>query len=182
MDAALLAIRTMPNESTKHSPAMLLFGYEMRTPSTWPSPQQDYVEGEIIEEVERRTRIIQYLRSTLHVKARETADLEKKRHKQRYDQAVHIRRRFKLGEQVLMKDNVPAGKFADRWIGPLTVTRVNESGTYHLRGPDMKRLQGAVNGDKLIPYHQHKTMIPDVQIQRAAQRFQAWINRYEPRQ
>lgn len=180
--AALLAIRTMPNESTKYSPAMLLFGYEMRTPSTWPAPQRDYIEGEIIEEVERRTRIIQYLTSTLHAKAKETAEKEKKRQKQRYDQDVHLRRRFKLGEQVLMKDSAPVGKFSDRWIGPLTVTRVNDSGTYHLQGPDMRRLQGAVNGDKLVPYYQHKRMIPDVQVQQAAQRFEAWIDRHEPRQ
>lgn len=34
VDMALLAIRTMPNESTKYSPSMLLFGYELRTPAT----------------------------------------------------------------------------------------------------------------------------------------------------
>lgn len=34
----LLSMRTTPNDATKYSPAMLLFGYELSIPSTWPPP------------------------------------------------------------------------------------------------------------------------------------------------
>lgn len=46
-----------------------------------------------------------------------------------------------------MKDQYPENKFADKWIGPMTVVRTNESGTYHLSGSNSRRLEGAVNGD-----------------------------------
>jgi len=36
LTAALLAIRNTRNDTTNFSPAMLLYGVEMRTPSTWP--------------------------------------------------------------------------------------------------------------------------------------------------
>ncbi|KAI8574962.1 hypothetical protein K450DRAFT_276045 [Umbelopsis ramanniana AG] len=38
LNAALLAIRTTQNDTTNFSPAMMLYGVEMRTPSTWPPP------------------------------------------------------------------------------------------------------------------------------------------------
>jgi transposase InsO family protein len=39
LTAALLAIRTTPNDTTNLSPAMLLYGMEMRTTSTWPTSE-----------------------------------------------------------------------------------------------------------------------------------------------
>lgn len=45
LEPALLAIRTMPNESTGHTAARLLYGFDLRTPAIWPSPQRDFVEG-----------------------------------------------------------------------------------------------------------------------------------------
>lgn len=173
--SALLAIRTSPNESTKFTPAMLLYGYEMRTPATWPAPRTDYVEGEFEDEIASRAKVIKYLTTALWEQAKNDAEIRKNRDKNRYDQNVGLRRRFKIGEQVLMRDKTPSGKFSDRWIGPLVVTRVNNSGTYYLDGPNGGRLRGAVHGDNLMPYRQSKNMIPDVQVKRAEQHFQAWI-------
>lgn len=99
------------------------------------------------------------------------------RDKRRYDQHVASRKRFRIGEQVLMRDKAPVGKFSDRWIGPLVVTKVNDHGTYHLAGPSSRKLDGAVHGDMLVPFHQRRNMVPDVQVQRAAQKFQAGIDR-----
>lgn len=173
---ALLAIRTMPNEGTKYSPSMLLFGYELRTPATWPSPRRDYVEGEIEEEIISRCKTIQHLSDTLREQARENAQRRKLQDKQRYDRNVGERRKFKIGEQVLMKDKGPKGKFDDRWLGPMVVTRVNGNGTYYLQGPNARRLEGAVHSDMLRPFHCHREMLPDV-IRAADQQFRAWISR-----
>ncbi|GAB5593468.1 hypothetical protein Unana1_08368 [Umbelopsis nana] len=37
LEQALLAIRTMPNESNGFTPARLLYGYDIRTPALWPA-------------------------------------------------------------------------------------------------------------------------------------------------
>lgn len=177
VDMALLAIRTMPNESTRFSPSMLLFGYELHTPATWPAPRIDYVEGEIEVEIAQRTQVIKHLSDTSREQARMRVKERQARDKRRYDQLVAPRKRFRVGEQVLMRDKAPVGKFSDRWIGPLVVTKVNSLGTYHLAGPSSRKLDGAVHGDMLVPYYQRKNMVPDVQVQRAAQKFQAWISR-----
>ncbi|KAG0182566.1 hypothetical protein DFQ28_001965, partial [Apophysomyces sp. BC1034] len=52
--AAVLAVRMMPNEATRHTPAMLLYGYELRTLAMWPAPRQDFVIGELKDEVASR--------------------------------------------------------------------------------------------------------------------------------
>lgn len=177
VNAALLAIRTMPNESTKFSPAMLLYGYELRTPAIWPAPRRDYVEGEIEREVTSRLKAIQHMTDTSRQEAREHVEQQQKRDKRRYDQFVAPRRRFGIGEQVLMRDQHPESKFSDRWLGPYTVTRVNKHGTYLLAGPSSRRIQHAVHDDMLISYHRRASFVPDLPVQRAHEQLNSWINR-----
>lgn len=55
-------------------------------------------------------------------------DERKRKFKARYDRDVFLET-FDLGDAVLMRDHVPAGKLEAKWIGPLTVTRVNRNGT-----------------------------------------------------
>ncbi|KAJ8652129.1 hypothetical protein O0I10_012235 [Lichtheimia ornata] len=175
---ALMAIRTMPNDGTGYTPAMLLFGKEMRTPANWPAPKQDFVLGEEDEAIAQRVVAISELLSKLREDARSKAQKEKERHKKIYDKTVQIRNGFIVGEKVLMRDPTPPSKFHARWLGPMTVVRVMRNGVYQLVGPNQRRLQGGVNGDHLIPYVQHKRLIPDVQVKRAEQQFQAWMERY----
>ncbi|KAJ8652004.1 hypothetical protein O0I10_012401 [Lichtheimia ornata] len=176
---ALMAIRTMPNESTGYTPAKLLYGKEMRTPANWPMPRQDFVLGEETEAVVERVVAINDLLVQLRDDARNKAMREKERQKQLYDKTVHIRRRFAIGEKVLMRDPTPQSKFHARWLGPMVVTRSTPHGVYELAGPNRTKLKGAVNGDHLIPYIQHKKMVPDIQVRRAEQQFQAWIERIQ---
>ncbi|KAG2191116.1 hypothetical protein INT47_001513 [Mucor saturninus] len=179
--SALLALRTMRNDSTGHTPSMLLYGYTLRTPATWPAPREDFDESDPLEEIASRVRVITHLVENLRPEARAKSNEQKKKNKVRYDQLVSPRRRFAPGEQVLMRDNNPPHKLADRWLGPMTVTRVNQNGTYHLTGPNYRRLQSAVNGDSLIPFRNHKHMVPDIQVQRAEHQFLAWMDRFDSR-
>lgn len=174
---ALLAIRTTPNEATRFSPAMLLFGYELRTPAVWPAPRQDYVEGEIADELAARAKVIKLLTDQLRQQACENAQHRKEQDKKRYDAQVRNRRRFRVGEQVLMRDRHPPSKFADRWLGPLIVVQEFKNGTYMLEGPNSRRLKGAVHGDNLRPFVSRRHLIPDVQVKQAEQQFQAWLER-----
>lgn len=176
---ALMALRTMPNDGTGYTPAMLLYGKEMRTPANWPVPRRDFVLGEETEAIVQRVVDINDLLLKLRDDARSKAQREKERHKKLYDKTVEKRKRFNVGEKVLMRDPILPSKFHARWLGPMTVTRAMRNGVYELIGPNQRRLQGGVNGDHLIPYMQHKKLIPDVQVKRAEQQFQAWVERFE---
>jgi hypothetical protein len=175
--SALVALRTMKNDTTGFTPGRLLYGYDLRTPSIWPAPRIDYVEGELNEEINRRIEEIDKVMLKCREDARLKSDEKKKKQKARYDLTVQERKRYEVGEQVLMKDHYKENKFSDVWIGPMTVMKVNNSGTYHLKGPNARRLEGAVNSDQLIPYSSRKSMVPDVQMKKNQEVFQSWLER-----
>lgn len=175
IQAALLSIRTMVNEGTGFTPSMLLYGYEMRTPTTWVPPRYDYILGNVEEEISRRAREIETWLSEVRAVAKVNADEKKKTRKLIYDRTVVERETFKVGDKVLMKDHYPAEKFADKFIGPLEVVKVNAATrTYYLVGPHSTRLKEAVNGDILVHFKESKRMVPDVQVKRAMVKFQSW--------
>jgi hypothetical protein len=176
--AALMAIRTMTNEATKYTPSMLLYGYDIRTPSTWIPPRYDYVIGKIEEEIAKRAKWIEEWMVNTREEARANTEVQKQKRKAIYDNKITFQRIYKLNDKVLMKDHYPADKFADKYIGPLVVVKVNErTNTYHLIGPSQRRLQDAVHGDDLIPFHESKRMIPGIMVSRAMSRFQSWVDR-----
>jgi hypothetical protein len=158
---AILAIRTMPNDATKFSPAMLLYGYEMRTPATWPAPRTDYVVGNIQEAVDERIMEIQSIMERYRKEAVERSTERKKKWKRKYDIDVD-KKRYDIGDQVLLLDNNKQEKLDDAWLGPFSVTKVNNNGTYWLIGKDQRRLQGAINAEKLRPWNQKKSLVPVV--------------------
>ncbi|KAG2191010.1 hypothetical protein INT47_007878, partial [Mucor saturninus] len=174
IQAALMTIRTMTNEATGYTPSMLLYGYDMRTPSTWVPPRYDYIVGEVEEEIARRAKEIENWLVEVRLIAKENSDIKKLKRKVVYDKTVVPRPLFKIGDKVLMKDHYPPEKFADKFIGPLEVIKVNAAtGTYHLLGPHQNRLKDAVHGDILVPFRESKRMIPDVMVTRAMIQFQS---------
>lgn len=177
VDEALFAIRCTKNDSTMETPGKLLYGYDLRSPGVWPNPREDFAEGEIVEEVADRVMQMTLETSKARGEARKRVMEKQAARKRRYDATVGPRKRFELGEQVLMKDATPQSKFADKWLGPMVVVKVNESGTYWLNGPGGRRLDGAVHGDRLRSYQARNTMIPDVMVRKAAERFEVWLER-----
>lgn len=177
LPSALMAMRSMKSESTGFTPSYLLYGQEMRTPSLWVAPREDYVEGEYQTEINNRVEYVISKLQEVRKVAREVSNEKKNKQRERYNLTVQHKKRYQVGEQVLMKDQYPENKFADRWIGPMTVKKVNDSGTYHLVGPNARRLDGAVNSDQLIPYHCKNSMVPDIQKQVKEQLFKSWIER-----
>lgn len=175
--AAVLAVRTMPNEATRFSPSMLLYGYEMRTPATWPAPRRDYIEGRLEEEVLSRIRVITGIEEEQRVLAKARTAERQAQRKQRYDVAVYPER-HEVGEEVLLLDPAKTTKFSDTWLGPYTVVKVNHNGTYWLAGPRGRRLDGAVNGDRLRRYQSRGTLVPAVGRGRWSDDTRSWI---EPR-
>jgi len=177
VDSALLSIRCTTNATTGFTPSYLLYGYEMRTPMTWIAPQHEFTEENIAEAVKSRTIEIENKIQEIKEIARIRSNENTQKAKIRYDTQVIEQPHFVVGDKVLMKDNTPAYKLADKWIGPLTIFQANKNGTYHLTGLNSRRLNGAVNGDKLKKYFEIKNMDPDVMVERAQQKFQSWIAR-----
>lgn len=176
--SALLAVRTMKNSATGFTPAFLLYGYEFMTPVIWMAPREDFVEDDWEETIKERAIMIQEKLKEAREHARMKSDEKKKKEKAAYDRTVGFRKQFEVGEEVLMKDMLPASKFADKWIGPFRVLKVNKNGTYHLVGSNSRKLDGAVNGDKLTAFHNAKLMVPDVTVTRAQQQFKSWVARF----
>lgn len=178
VNKALFCLRTMVNETTSFTPAMLLYGYELRTPANWPAPRYDYVEGEIEVEVARRTKEIDQYVSALREQAIENANKKKLKMKARYDKdIIQEVRRFEIGEKVLMKNHVLGHKFDYKWLGPYTITVVNKNHTYHLMGPNSRKLDGAVNGNYLLPFRESSRMIPGVKDRRKIDAASEWLER-----
>lgn len=178
LDPALMVIRSTKNASTGFSPSYLMFGYELRTPAVWVAPRFDFVIGEEEEEICDRVQLVEKKLVEIREIARCRSDERKKKAKLRYDKKVVFKRRFEIGEEVLLKDVVSKGKFADKWIGPFTVLKINKNGTYHLTGKNSLKLKHAVNGDllKLYTTGDVARMVPEVGVSAANEKFQSWVN------
>ena len=62
-------------------------------------------------------------------------------------------------------------------LGPMVVIGIGGNRTYYLEGPNSRRLKAAVNGDNLKTFFENRTMIQDVQVRRAMNQYQVWIDR-----
>jgi transposase InsO family protein len=178
LDTALMVLRTTKNSGTGFTPAYLLFGYEMRTPAVWVSPREDYVEGEEDLELLDRIDLIQGKLVDVREEARRVSDERKAKAKLRYDARVVRRRRFEVGEEVLLKDETPSSKLEDKWEGPFKIWKVNPvSGTYYLTGKNGLVVKHPVNGDRLKTFSREMhSMVPDVLVAQANEQFQRWVN------
>ncbi|KAG0738833.1 hypothetical protein G6F62_009276 [Rhizopus arrhizus] len=178
VNQALLALRTLVNDSSRFSPSQLLYGYQLLTPGTWQAPIRGYVEGEYELEVAKRVEFIQIELDKIRTKAREESDRAKLKQAIRYNRTVHPRE-YRVGEQVLLKEDVLSNKFADKWSGPYVVVQVLRNGTYKLDGPRLGRIKGAVNGDSLKPFIESKHMVPDITTQTTLEHFRTWVDARE---
>lgn len=68
---ALLVMRTMRNDSTGYSPCRLLYGYKMKTPSIWPAPRNTFEEGQVVDAVVDRIKVIGSLMEDVRKEAKE---------------------------------------------------------------------------------------------------------------
>lgn len=175
VNQALLALRTLFNESMKFSPSQLLYGFQMITPAAWQNPIYGYVEGEYEVSVAQRVEFVQGELLKIRREARDQSNKAKEKQERRYNRTVHIRT-YGPGEQVLLKEEVLSNKFADKWSGPYVVIEVLNNGTYLLDGARKGRVKHAINGDSLKAFSERKFMVPDVGVQGAMERFKVWVD------
>ncbi|OMH78370.1 Retrovirus-related Pol polyprotein from transposon [Zancudomyces culisetae] len=153
---SLLAIRTMRNNATKFSPAELLYGTKISTPSTWtPPPDVEDMDIAIQERVEAIKSELPALRRSGLTNSKTTKEKERIR----YNRNVQVYE-FKEGNLVLKKVEQPQSKLEQLWEGPYRVDRKLRLGTYVITDSDGNR--DLVHGDLLKHYHYKDEMIPDV--------------------
>lgn len=176
LDQALLALRTLENASTGHSPSKLLYGYQMVTPELWSNPLNLHTTNNEEFNLAARVQFITENLATIRVEAKEKSERAKSKQAERYNKSVKTLRMYEPGEQVLLKENVPKGKFGDKWSGPYVVLRRQGVDNYYLEGPRRARVKTAVNGDSLKPYIERKTMEPDITVKKADEYFRTWVH------
>ena len=177
INKALLVLRSVKNESTGYSPALLLYGYEMATPATWAAPLLGFAEGEYENAVVDRVKLVEEKLEAIRQDARSVSDEQKQKAKIAYDKTVTETKGFKLGDEVLLRDMTPSHKLADRWLGPFVIIKLNRNGTYYLQGKTNKvKLKAAVNGDMLTSFHAaSKNLIPEISA--SHQVFRSWVSK-----
>ncbi|KAG1153230.1 hypothetical protein G6F46_007616 [Rhizopus delemar] len=108
----------MENSATGSIPAFLLYGYEFMTAAIWMIPREYFVEGDWEETIKERAIMIQEklkeAREHARLKSDEKKEKKEKKEKAVYDRTVSFRKQFEIGEEVLMKNILPASKFSDK--------------------------------------------------------------------
>lgn len=151
----LLVIRTMNNSSTGLSPAEMIYGCKLNTPSTWVT---DGEINNIEEEIQRRIEEIKFI-SEIREYGIEKMTKAKSIMKKRYDAMVRTYK-FKVNDKVLLKINEIQTKFQPLWEGPYMVESKLKNGTYIIKDQNGKK--DLVNGDRLKYYHESEHMIPEI--------------------
>ncbi|MES9880251.1 MAG: RNase H-like domain-containing protein [Sedimenticola sp.] len=146
----MLAYRSSQNESTKYSPAFLMFGHELRIPvdimfGSPPRPE----EGER----ENPTRVKQNLQDAYKL-VRENLQMAHQRQKDRYDQKMSGKS-YEVGDHVwLHEPAVKVGrtrKLHSPWCGPFVVLKRITEVVYRIKrlGKPTKKV---VHFNRLKPY------------------------------
>ncbi|XP_065416479.1 uncharacterized protein LOC135974099 [Chrysemys picta bellii] len=133
----LLAIREVPQTSTKFSPFELLYGRRPRglldlMRETWEqsaSPAQGLLKYVI--------QLQEYL-AQAGALARENLKTAQERQKRTYDQGAQVRE-FQPGDRVLLLLPSSESKLLARWQGPYDVVRKVGPVTYEVRQPDKRK-------------------------------------------
>ncbi|OMH80147.1 hypothetical protein AX774_g6422, partial [Zancudomyces culisetae] len=116
----------MRNAATQYSPAELLYGTKIATPTTW-TPPPDVVNMDIA--VNERIEAIKSDLPALRANGLQNSKASKEREIVRYNRNVQSSE-FREGELVLKKVEQPQSKLEQLWEGPYRVTRKLNLGTY----------------------------------------------------
>ncbi|OMJ16420.1 Retrovirus-related Pol polyprotein from transposon [Smittium culicis] len=153
---ALLAIKSMKNQSTGFSPAMLLYGQNITLPSAWKEPEGIIdIDEAIKERISFLNAGIEGIRNIGHRKNVKS----KNNSSNRYNSRV-IKSQYQIGDRVLKHTDVLKSKFSAVWEGPYTVSKAGNKGAYTIM--DSSGNFDITHGDKLKPYRESNRMIPEV--------------------
>jgi transposase InsO family protein len=175
---ALLAMRTLVNEATRFSPARLLYGFELTTPTQWkPALDRNLDEPNEVTlkaQVEAMDVSLEQLREQATI----NSTRDQARQRIRYDILVRPRT-FAAGDLVLLRIDAPTAmtqtaKFSQTFEGPYTVVRPLVNGAYLIQ--DDNGAKDSVHVDRLRPFTAHTYMVPE--LLSAARPLRSTLRRY----
>ncbi|KAK8771307.1 hypothetical protein V5799_025446 [Amblyomma americanum] len=164
LDAITFALRTSENRSTGFTPAFLMFGRELQTPT-------DIVLAKMRDAAPAQTAAADYARRVR--KRIENAVKETSRNRARarasqkaaYDR-THRDLEFQVGDLALKRNHVLsdastgfAAGLAPKWVGPFIVAEKLSPLNYKLRGPNSARLSGPIHVGELKRYFQREAAV-----------------------
>jgi hypothetical protein len=171
-------MRTLVNEATRFSPARLLYGFELTTPTQWkPALDKDLDEP---NEITLRTQVeaMDVNLEQLREQATINSARDQARQRIRYDTLVRPRT-FAAGDLVLLRIDAPTAmtqtaKFSQTFEGPYTVVRPLINGAYLIQ--DDNGAKDSVHVDRLRPFTAHTYMVPE--LLSAARPLRSTLRRY----
>lgn len=152
LPSALLAIRTVTHESTGFTPAELVHGRNLRTPSEllydhWVDTQTP--ESLVTEYV---FDLINRMKRCQDLAIERMIEVQGKR-KSWYDKNT-VKRKFNIGDQVLVLATSKPNKLSVQWVGPGVVESQISDTNYVVRMSEKKDKTQIYHVNLLKPYHQ----------------------------
>jgi Integrase zinc binding domain/Integrase core domain len=154
IDPVLFAYRTNKHSTTKQTPFYMMYGREATIPieevEVISEEREDNAETilrrlyEIIKLEEKRDEIIEIIKEA------------QSKQKERYDKGVK-QVKFKIDEEVLLKDEQQNNKLMSKWKGPYKVHKDNGKGAYKLRNQEGRVLKASQNVKRLKRYNRRKS-------------------------
>ncbi|GBN66471.1 Retrovirus-related Pol polyprotein from transposon 412, partial [Araneus ventricosus] len=157
LPATLLALRTVTHESTGFSPAELVHGKNLRTPEVllyehWVNPQES--ESSVTEYV---FELINRMRRCQDLAVERMTEVQVKR-KTWYDKNA-VRRKFQVGDQVLVLATSKPNKMAVQWTGPGVIESQLSDTNYIVKMANKNDKTQIYHVNLLKPYHQRPEKI-----------------------
>jgi hypothetical protein len=157
LNAALIAYRTVPNHTTKHTPFKLLYGREAVLPIDLQhgsyEESDEPMEKQLQRHIDYITEDLQQIRAEAQRNIGKAQESQKKYH----DKKVKPEK-FDIGDKVLLyesaKAKVHGDKFREKWKGPFYIHNISAPGAYKLRTMEDKIVKRTVNTDRLKRYHE----------------------------
>ncbi len=137
LEPVLFAIRTSVQESTKHTPFLLMHGREARIP--FEAEQATLITSpDQLASVEERVQQLQQVRDKIYPIAKANIDSSQKKQKKQYKRWKGIQpNRLKVGDLVLranmLKRTKKGNKTKDTWLGPYKIVDISKYGCCLLR-------------------------------------------------
>ncbi|GBN03486.1 Gag-Pol polyprotein [Araneus ventricosus] len=157
LPATLLALRTVTHESTGFSPAELVHGNNLRTPEVllyehWVNPQES--ESSVTEYV---FELINRMRRCQDLVVERMTEVQVKR-KTWYDKNA-VRRKFQVGDHVLVLATSKPNKMAVQWTGPGVIESQLSDTNYIVKMANKNDKTQIYHVNLLKPYHQRPEKI-----------------------
>ena len=158
----LFGYRTSKQASTKFSPFYLVYGR---------NPQMPHMEMDEVMEGNVLTRLYQLTEELPKAQGIAQGNILKtqRRQKERHDLKVKGKRKFKIGDKVLVydaaRDKHFTGKLKPKWKGPYYIHEDLGNGAFKLRTMDGKLLLAPLNTALLKSYYNREDWTPTILIE-----------------